>query len=135
MKPSSMDIPVHDITPLLEIQEYSIYWFMTLVAVSLVVIFVLIKKMRMQKEINSVHERTQRYENFISIDISNSKAAAYAICEQGVFFAHDNEETLKMYRRLFECLEPYKYARTVESIDEETLALYVTYQKSITLVV
>jgi len=135
MKSSSMDIPVHDIAPLMEIQEYSIYWFLLIIAMSFMVVFVLVKQFRKKKKSQEQNERAQRYDNFIRIDVSDAKTAAYAICEQGLFFAHDNEEILKMYRRLFESLEAYKYARTVEAIDEETLALYVAYQKSITLVV
>ena len=134
MKSSSIDIPVHDIAPLLEIQDYSLYGFIALITIVLAALVVIVKKMRMRRETHTLNERIQRYENFISIDINNPKAAAYAICEQGLFFAHDNEERLRTYRKLFERLEAYKYARTVESIDEETLALYITYQKMITLV-
>lgn len=131
MKSSSADIPIHDIAPLLEIREHSIYWFMILIVIVFVIGFVLVKKIRMRKEINTANERVQRYENFIRIDMRNPKAAAYEIGRQGSFFAHDNEETHNTYQILFKRLEPYKYAHTVEAIDEETLLLYVSYQKMI----
>jgi len=131
MKPSSMDIPMHDIATLLEIQDHSFYGFIALIAVVLAAFVVILKKMRMQKEAHTVHERIQRYKNFIGIDVSDSKTAAYAICEQGLFFAHDNEQTLRMYHTLFEHLEPYKYAPKVGLIDEECLALYEAYCKMI----
>ena len=133
MKPSSADIPVHDVAPLLEIREYSIYWFMLLIIMIFVIGFLLVKQMRKKKKFKEVDVRSERYKSFTRIDMSDPKAAAYAICDQGSFFAHDNEETLTTYRTLFKCLEPYKYARTVEAIDEETLALYVTYQNMITV--
>lgn len=132
MKSSSADIPVHDIAPLLEIREYSIYWFMALIAIVFVIGFVLVKQIRMKKKSKEANERVQRYECFTRIDMKNPKAAAYEICKQGSFFAHDNEETRNAYQILFKRLEPYKYARTVEAIDEETLVLYVSYQKMIT---
>jgi hypothetical protein len=133
MKPTSIDIPVHDIRPLLEIYDDSLYWFMALVAVGFLVLRVLAKQIRMRKKSKEVNERTARYENLIAIDVSNPKAAAYAIGKQGSFFAHDNEETIGVYKTLFERLESYKYAPKVESIDEETLALYRSYQKMIVL--
>jgi hypothetical protein len=132
MKSSSADIPVHDIAPLLEIREYSIYWFMTLIAIVFAIGFVLVKQIRMKKKSKEVDARVQRYERFSRIDMRNPKAAAYEICRQGSFFAHDNEETYNAYQILFKRLEPYKYARTVEAIDEETLALCASYQKMIT---
>lgn len=131
MKTVSTDVPVHDIAPLLEIREYSIYWFMLLIAIILLTGLMLAKRLRMKKKSKEVDVRSERYESFTRIDINDSKAAAYAICEQGSFFAHDNEETRSTYQILFKRLEPYKYVRRVEAIDEETLALYVTYQNMI----
>ncbi|MDD5211377.1 MAG: hypothetical protein PHV62_03105 [Sulfuricurvum sp.] len=131
MKSISVDIPVHDIAPPLEIREYSIYWFMVLIAVIFVVGFVLVKQIRKKKKSKKVDARSERYESFSHIEMGDPKAAAYAICEQGFFFAHDNEETSNTYQALFKRLEPYKYAPRVESIDEETLALYRSYQNMI----
>lgn len=132
MKSSSADIPVHDIAPLLEIYEYSIYWFMVLIVMAFVMAFVMVRQMRMKKKSKEINARSERYERFARIDMRNPKAAAYEICKQGSFFAHDNEETRNAYQILFKCLEPYKYARTVDAIDEETLMLYASYQKRIT---
>ncbi|MDP2076699.1 MAG: hypothetical protein Q8J85_01540 [Sulfuricurvum sp.] len=125
--PSSMDIPVHDIGPLLEIQEYSIVWFLILTGLILVIISVLLKQIRSRKKSKELDERSVRYEDFCRIDLSNPKVAAYEICKQGSFFAHDNEQTLSSYRILFEDLERYKYAPKVEPMDEECLALYEAY--------
>ncbi len=124
---ASIDIPVHDIGPLLEVRDYSIYGFMVLIAVVLATILVFVKEMRFRKKDKEMDERRSRYANFTRIDVSDPKTAAYAICEQGAFFAHDNEETLRLYHALFERLEPYKYAPTVEPIDDESLAFYRAY--------
>lgn len=128
---SSMDIPVHDIGPLIEVVEYSFAWFIALIAVVLVVIALLMKQMRSRKKIKEVDERRVRYENFSRIDVSDPKAAAYEISKQGSFFAQDNEETLGAYCTLFERLQRYKYAPKVETMDEESIALYRAYQKMI----
>jgi hypothetical protein len=124
---SSMDIPVHDIGPLLEISDYSFAWFIALIAVVLVVITVLIKQIHSRKKSKEADERKVRYEYLTHIDVTDPKAAAYEIGRQGSFFAQDNEETLDAYRTLFERLEPYKYAPKVEPMDEECLSLYEAY--------
>lgn len=130
---NSMDIPVHDIGPLLEVVEYSMVWFIAFAVIFFVVIAVFIKQIRSRKKSKEVDKRRLRYENFSRIDMSNPKAAAYEIGKQGSFFAHDSEETLGAYRTLFERLEPYKYAPKVEPIDEESAALYRAYLKMIAL--
>ncbi|MDP3302412.1 MAG: hypothetical protein Q8S36_10650 [Sulfuricurvum sp.] len=124
---SSMDIPVHDIGPLLEVAEYSFTWFISLIVVGFVVIAVLVKQFRSRKKSKEVNERRERYENFSRIDVSNPKAAAYEIGKQGAFFAQDSEKVHRTYSALFKRLEPYKYAPKVEPIDEECLALYEAY--------
>lgn len=133
MKSTAVDIPIHDIGPLLEIREYSLYWFLGIIAVVLVVIVVIVRQRGMKKKLQKVNKRKVRYEDFCRIDVSDSKRAAYAICEQGSFFAHDNEQILSAYGVLFERLEPYKYAPKVEPMDEEILALYRSYQKMVVL--
>lgn len=131
MKPVSADIPIHDIAPLLEIREYSMYWFMLLITVVFAIAFVVAKQIRKKKKPKEVDARSARYEHFARIDMSDPKAAAYAICKQGSFFAHDSEENNSTYQALFKRLELYKYARNTEPIDEETLALYRSYQAMI----
>ena len=127
MNPSSANIPVHDIAPALEIQEYSIVWFLVLTACVLAVSFIFLKKMRLKQNSKEVDERQQHYKSLIHMDVTDSKKAAYAICEEGSFFARDNEQMQSAYKTLFERLEPYKYAPQVELIDEECLALYHSY--------
>ena len=128
---SSMDIPIHDIGPLLEVAEYSFAWFIALIVVVFVVITVLVKQFRSRKKSKEVNERSERYENFSRIDVTDPKAAAYDIGKQGSYFAHDNEEMLDAYCTLFERLQQYKYAPKVEPIDEECLALYEAYRRMI----
>jgi uncharacterized membrane protein YcjF (UPF0283 family) len=130
MKKQSADIPLHDIAPFLEIREYSLYWFIVLITVIFLIALVLVKQIR-QKKYKEVNSRRERYENFLRIDIHVPKAAAYAICEQGAFFADDNEQTRDTYQQLYKRLERYKYARHVEALDNETLELYRGYQNRI----
>jgi hypothetical protein len=122
-----LNIPLNDIAPLIEIRDYSLYYFIAVVvitvAVSLALFLVLLKQIRKQK----LNIRKERFNALSRIDFSNPKRAAYAISEQGRVFASDNERTAKAFHNLFERLEPYKYAQSVEMIDEETLGYYRLY--------
>lgn len=127
----SMDIPVHDIAPLLEVQDYSFYWFILLIVIVLVGVVSFGKQINIRKTPRVENKRRMKYEALTRIDINDAKAAAYAISEQGLFFTHDSDETRSLYFRLFERLERYKYAPAVEAMDEETLGLYRLFLQQI----
>lgn len=127
MKVQMADIPVNDIAPLAEVNDYSIYLFAGAVAafvvVSLSILFFILKKWRNRL----LSERRLDYKKLESIDFSDPKKAAYAISTLGYRFAADNERTEKAYHNLFERLAKYKYAPSVEPIDQETLGYYRLY--------
>jgi hypothetical protein len=122
-----VNIPLNDIAPLVEIPDYSLYYFIAVVvitvAVSLALVLALLKQMRKRK----INVRREWFKALSTIDFSDPKRAAYTISELGRVFAHDNERTEKAYHNLFERLAPYKYAPRVEMIDEETLGYYRLY--------
>lgn len=127
MKPTSIDIPLNDIMPLVEVQDYSLYWFAGLVVFALFIAVWVIFVFRGRWGSKKINERAQRFELLSSIDLSNPKKAAYAISEHGYYFAQDNERTHNAYHNLFARLEPYKYAPRVDPIDPETVAYYRLY--------
>lgn len=122
-----LNIPLNDIAPLVEIPDYSLYYFIAVVliavALSLALILALLKQIRKRR----VNVRKERFSALSSVDFSDPKRAAYTISELGRVFAHDNERTEKAYHNLFERLAPYKYAPKVEMIDEETIGYYRLY--------
>lgn len=122
-----LNIPVNDIAPLVEIPDYSLYYFMAVVviavALSLALILALLKQIRKRR----INVRREQFKALSAIDFSDPKRAAYTISEIGRVFAHDNERTEKAYHNLFERLNPYKYAPKVETIDAETLGYYRLY--------
>jgi hypothetical protein len=124
---ASMDIPMHDIRPLLEVQEHSIVWFLVLVGLILVIVSLSVKQIRSRKKSKETDERKMRYDYLTHIDVTDPKAAAYEIGKQGAFFAQDSEQIRGAYLALFKRLEPYKYAPKVEPMNEECLALYKAY--------
>lgn len=127
MKSTSMDIPVHDVAPLLEIHEYSLVWFAVLIICVFIVSYSVLMKMRLRGKPKGLNERQKSYERLMHVDLSDSKKAAYAISNEASFFAQDNESMQSDYRILLEHLEQYKYAPNVEPIDKEALALYRLY--------
>lgn len=122
-----LNIPVNDIAPLVEIPDYSLYYFIAVlliaVALSLALILALLKQIRKRR----VNLRKERFSALTLVDFSDPKRAAYTISELGRVFASDNERTEKAYHNLFERLAPYKYAPKVEMIDEETIGYYRLY--------
>lgn len=127
MKSTSVDIPLRDIAPLLEIHEYSLVWFVVLIICVLIVSYSVLKKMRLKGKPKELNERQKYYERLMHVDLSDSKKAAYAISNEASFFAQDNEQILNAYSALFKQLESYKYVPKAGLMDEECLVLYRSY--------
>lgn len=123
----SVDIPVHDIAPLVEIVDYSLYSFILLLLIGTAVVLSLFFWWMKRRRNRRPDLRKSAFEKLASIDLGDSKKAAYAICEIGRVFEHDNERTHKTYHNLFDRLERYKYAPRVDKIDEETIGYYRLY--------
>lgn len=122
-----LNIPVNDIAPLVEIPDYSLYYFVALVVVAVTIILALVLALLKQMRKRKVNLRRERFMALSSVDFSDPKRAAYTISELGRVFASDNERTEKAYHNLFERLAPYKYAPQVKMIDEETVGYYRLY--------
>lgn len=123
----SVDIPLHDIMPLVEVPDTSIYWFGALAVAGLVLFAIVVFAVLKYKRGRKINERQLHFEALKKIDLKNPKQSAYAISKEGYFFSHDNERMLGAYQNLFARLEPYKYTPTVEKIDAETLGYYHLY--------
>ncbi|MDF1876437.1 hypothetical protein JHD47_01225 [Sulfurimonas sp. SAG-AH-194-L11] len=115
------DIPLHDIKPLIEIQEYSLYYFSALVFIASVVVLVLVYLLyKYIKNKNSFNIRAEYLKQLKAVDLSNPKRAAYEITLYGALFEADSEEHKKLYSALVKELETYKYKKDVDSFSEET---------------
>lgn len=122
-----LNIPLNDIAPLVEIQDYSLYYFIALIIIAVVLVLALFLALLKQIRKRKINIRKECFKALSTIDFSDPKRAAYTISELGRGFASDNERTEKAYRNLFERLAPYKYAPKVKKIDEETLGYYRLY--------
>lgn len=125
----SYDIPLHDIKPIVQIEEYSLYYFLgaSFFAVALILglsylLFSWLKKR------NRYNKRKEHFESFKTLDLSSTKESAYAITFYGATFKNDSLRHQESYDNLVGRLERYKYKKEVEGYDDETLGYIELYK-------
>ncbi|MCK9474253.1 hypothetical protein [Sulfurimonas sp.] len=125
----SYDIPLHDIKPIVEVQEYSLYYFLgisLLGALFVAGIGYLIYKW-LQKR-NAFNLRKEHFRLLSSLDLGNTKASAYEITSLGATFKYDSPRHQEMYENLTNRLEEYKYKKEVGAFSEEVLGYIELYR-------
>jgi hypothetical protein len=123
------EIPLHDIKPLLEIEEYSFYYFLGIMTVvTLIVLGAVYLLYRHFRTKNRFNLRKEHYKILNSIDLRETKKAAYELTEYGATFANDSERHAKTYHDMLEHLEKYKYKKNVDDFDSETLRVIELYR-------
>lgn len=123
------DVPLHDIKTIVEVQEYSFYYLLGVVFLSILALITLgyfIYKF-IQKR-NAYNQRKEHFKVLNSLDLSDTKNAAYAISRYGMTFANDGERESEMYKNITSRLEQFKYKKSVEEFDEETLGYIELYK-------
>lgn len=129
MTEQNYDIPLHDIKPLLEVHEYSLYYLIALSAVTAFILFALIYLiLKWFKSRNAFNIRKEHFELLNAVDLSDAKKAAYEITFYGNSFSDDSPRHSEMYKNLVERLESYKYKKSVESIDSEVIGYIELYR-------
>jgi len=132
MKEQSYDIPLHDIKPLLEVDEYSLYYFLG--SLSLLVILLLGATYliyRYLKKRNAYNIRKEYIKNINALDINDTKKTAYQISLYGEIFKDDSPRHAEMYNNLMQRLESYKYKKIVDNFDKETIGFIELYKEMI----
>lgn len=115
------EIPIHDIKPLLEIHEYSLYYFIAIVVgATLILLGVIYLIYRWYKNKNRFNIRAEHYKLLNNIDYTNPKKAAYDITLYGETFKDDSERHQRGYENMLERLQKYKYKKEVDSFDDDT---------------
>jgi len=125
----SYDIPLHDIKPLVDVEEYSLYYFLGTSFVVLIVLgllsYLLYKYM---KKRNAFNIRKEHFKLLNTLDLSNTKQSAYAITNYGLTFKDDSDRHKEMFNNITERLESYKYKKKVDSFDDETIGFIELYK-------
>ncbi len=124
----SFDIPLHDIKPIVDIQEYSLYYFSVLLFFGFLLISGVIYILyRWIKTKNAFNIRREHLQTINSLKFDNSKEAAYIITLIGATFKDDSQKHSEIYEDLVKRLEEYKYRREVDKFDNEVINLIELY--------
>jgi uncharacterized membrane protein YcaP (DUF421 family) len=106
------DIPLHDIKPLVEIQEYSMEYLIAINVVLIIIImaflYILFKWFQDKKKYN---ERKEHFKILENLDMNDTKNTAYKLTLYGYTFKDDTPRHQKAYNELFENLQRYKYKK------------------------
>ena len=123
------EIPLHDIKPLLEIQDYSFYYFLAVVSiVSIIVLALLYLMYRYFRGKKKFDIRKEHYKILQNINLKEPKKAAYLLTQYGATFAEDSDRHQKTYKEMLDKLEKYKYKKSVDDFDRETLRVIELYK-------
>jgi len=129
MKNQSFDIPLHDIKPLLDVDDYTFYYFIggSLVVIILILgVFYLAYKFLKNRNRYSI--RKDYLDKIASLDLNDTKKTAYALTLYGDIFKEDSPRHTQMYKNITQRLEPYKYKKVVDKFDDETLGYIELYR-------
>lgn len=122
-------IPLHDIKPIVDVQEYSLYYLIgisTFVFILTCIIIYLIYKWLQKRKAFSIRKEHLRLIN--SLDLNDTKSSAYAITTYGYTFKDDSDRHQEMYENITSRLEVYKYKKEVDNFDSEVLGYIELYK-------
>jgi len=118
-------LDLKDIKPLVDIPDKSIYIFIALVVVGVllfgVVVYAIYRFIKSKKEKNIRKENLKKLK---AVDLKLSKKSAYEITKFAYYFAQTNEKHYKKAMHLISLLSKYKYKKTVSAFDKEVISNY-----------
>lgn len=120
-----------DVKGLVEIEDYSIYYFSALVViVSILVLALLYLLFTFLKHRKKENIRKIALEKLLNIDLSDTKKAAYELTKYGAVFKDDSTRHFEMFKNLLDHLQAYKYKKDVaKTFDEDTLKYISLYKE------
>lgn len=125
----SYDIPLHDIKPIIEVEEYSLYYFLGVVFISTLFILAVAYLIYMWlRKRNRYNKRKEHLKLLNTLDLNDTKNSAYALTLYGITFRDDSLRHKEMYDNLVARLEGYKYKKEVSSFDAEVLGYIELYR-------
>lgn len=132
MVEQSYDIPLNDIKTIVEIQEYSLYYFLALSLVALVLVCVVIYFLyKWFKNKNAYNQRKEYFKLFDTLDFSDAKKSAYSVTKYISIFKDDSPKHNELYDLIIKKLESHKYKKDVDKLDADTLKMIQEYKEMI----
>ena len=126
----NFDIPLHDIKPIVDVQEYSLYYFLSLGFLAVLLLFAFVYLfLKWMKKRNAFNIRKEHEKLLNTLDLSDAKKSAYDITYYGATFKNDSQRHSEMYQNIIIRLEGYKYKKSVDNFDSETLGYIELYKE------
>jgi hypothetical protein len=123
------DVKLHDIKPIVDVPDHSYMLFVLLIIVSVLLFLALLYLLyRYFKNHKKVNIRKEHYKILDSLDMKDSKKTAYMLTKYGATFSDDSNRHKQMYKNLTDRLAKYKYKKSVEEFDDETLGYIELYK-------
>jgi hypothetical protein len=124
------DIPLHDIKTIVDVEEYSLYYLSGAIGVAVLLFLGLLYiGFLWYKRRTAFNLRREYIKQMSELDLSDAKGSAYAITEMGLLFRDDSPRHESMYKNLTERLNNYKYKKSVDGLDSETLGYIELYRE------
>ncbi|MEA1917531.1 MAG: hypothetical protein U9N42_08395 [Campylobacterota bacterium] len=119
------ELKLHDIKPLVEINDTSFTLFVITCSVATILIlgalYLIYKFIKNYKKVNI---RRERYKKLTALDLENTKKTAYLISSLGFTFKDDSQRVNEAYNNLVNKLEAYKYKKEIEPFNDEVKSYY-----------
>ena len=127
----AVDIPLHDIKGLVEVPDYSLYYFIAIVVIGLFLVAGLLYLVyRYMKHKNRFNVRKEHLQLIRNIDMNDTKQAAYDLTRYGLTFRDDSPRHQKHYELMLHALDAFKYKKNVDdAFDSETLRHIHNYEE------
>jgi len=120
------NIPIHDIQPLVQVEDHSLYFFIALVLLGLFLVvtalYFLIQFLKNRKKENM---RKEAYKALQTVNFDEAKKAAYEITRLALIFKDDSPQIEQKYETLVSMLDKYKYRKKIApALDDEVKSYY-----------
>lgn len=124
------EIKIRDIKQLVDIPDYSLYIYMFLWIMGIVIVFIILFISIRYFLTRKKNKKKEYYKILKNIDLSNSKKAAYTITKYARLISQSDREK-KLSNELIEELESYKYKKDVKPLDDEFKILFGRFMDNV----
>ncbi len=124
------EIKLHDIKSIIDVQEYSLYYLLGVVFLTIVLASIIAYLLYLwYKKRNAFNIRKEHFKFMAELPFKDAKQSAYAMTFYGATFKNDTAEHTQIYENLLNRLQEYKYKKEVKDLDEETLKEFNFYRE------
>lgn len=115
-------LQIHDIKPIVQIPDYSIYLYYSLIFLSFLLTCVVLYFIYKFFQPKTKSQEMIWYDKLSNLDLNNTKQAAYDISKYGLLLAHDKRQ-IDLIEDLNNELSVYKYKKEIEQNFTENIKI------------